>query len=65
MANFRLAVELNDHLELSFFVDNIFDERPQYYFFRNDEPGLLPDDLRESTITSAPRTFGLSARYRR
>lgn len=65
MANFRFAVELSEQLEVSFFVDNVFDQRPQLYYYRLDDEGLLPDELRESTITSPPRTFGVGVSFRR
>lgn len=63
-ANARFGVSLNDNMELTLFVDNLTDARPQLYFFSYDDEGPLPAYLRQDIITVRPRTIGISARYR-
>lgn len=63
-ANARFAISLNDNTEVTLFVDNLTDARPQLFFFSHDDEGPLLEQQRVDIITGRPRTFGISFSYR-
>lgn len=63
LANARLGVELTEQTEISFFVDNVFNERPQHFYYLNETVGSLPSTLLETTITQRPRTVGVKLSF--
>lgn len=62
--NARFGVTLSEHAEVTLFVDNLTDARPQLFYFTFADPGPLPDLQRREIITMRPRTVGINFRYR-
>ncbi len=54
---------MSDKVEVVLFVENVFDTRGQLYYYRIEDDGNLPLSLRDSTIATRPRTFGVTLRY--
>lgn len=63
LVNTRFGIQVNDRVELVLFVNNVMDERAQLNLFTIPPPGPLAASLLNHTITSRPRTFGLTIRY--
>lgn len=63
-ANMRLGIVLSDRSELTLFVDNLTDARPQLFFYSYDDEGQLAPQQRQDIISGRPRTFGITYRYR-
>jgi iron complex outermembrane recepter protein len=63
-ANARFGITLNDNTQVTLFVDNFTDARPQLFFFSHDDVGPLVPQQRLDIISGRPRTYGISFSYR-
>jgi outer membrane receptor protein involved in Fe transport len=62
--NTRMGVTLSKSTELTLFVENLTNARPQLFFYSYDDEGLLPPEQRQDIISGRPRTYGVTFRFR-